>query len=112
MRKSLIVLCFFLSSLYSFERKDRSTNAIPITKEAALKFKTLNEALGIPASYEVMKYIMMYIDSNATLILAQEENIQSLFSHAPVGIKVIFTSIVLKKGDRQIKLEDKVYIIK
>jgi len=112
MRKSLILFSFFLTSLCCTAQKDKSTNAIPITKEATLKFKTLNEALGIPATYEVLKYTVMCIDSNATLILAHEENIRSTFSRTSVGVKIIFTNILLKKGDRQIKLEDKVYVIK
>ena len=93
-------------------QKDKSTNAIPITKEAVLKFKTLNEALGIPATYEVLKYTVMHIDSNGISISLQGENIKSIFSYALVGSKIIFTNILLKKGERQIKLEDKVYIIK
>lgn len=111
MKKAAIIICFCLTYYVSIAQKDRSTNSIPITKEEASKFKTINEALALPDTYQVLNYKVMYIDSNSVSIPGKW-SIPLIFSRTAVGTKIIFTDILLKKGERQIKLADKVYVIK
>ena len=112
----LFLLCMaFLSSM---AQKYKSTGAIYITKETAMKFAILNEVLGIPATYEVLSYETIYnlVDVGAKdrekRIFVSNKEVSFLFKGTVAGDKIIFTKILLKKNGRQIKLEDKVYIIK
>jgi hypothetical protein len=118
MRKLSILLSFCLIFFYTIAQKDKSTNAIPITKEDALKFTTLNQVLGIPSTYHVESYKVIYnlVDTpekhREARTRVSTQDISYLFRGTVSGDVVTFTQILLKKGDRQIKLEDKVYVIK
>ena len=111
MTKTAIIICFCLSYTVSIAQKDRSINSTPITKVEAIKFKTINEALGLPDAYQVLDYNVIYIDSN-NVYVPDKLNIPSIFERTGIGTKIIFTDIHLKKGERQIKLADKAYVIK
>ena len=110
--KAAIIICLCLSYTVSIAQKDKSTNSTQITKEEVSKFKTINEALGLPDAYQVLDYKVMYIDSNNVFVPGKPLSIPLIFSRTVAGTKIIFTNIQLKKGDRQIKLADKVYVIK
>ena len=113
MIKAAIIICFCIAYWATIAQTDKSASPIPISKEAALKFKTINEVLELPDIYRVLHYTVWFSDPERGLSTPGKEwSIPSIFSNTGVGTQIIFTDILLKKGERQIKLADKEYIIK
>lgn len=108
--------CFIFLSLTLCAQKVNS-NAIPITKEDALKFKTLNDALNLPMTYEVTACTIFFTFKDEIMYpigpqTPANPSIRTMISSVKAGNRMTFTDIILKKGDRQIKLESKTYVFK
>ena len=115
--KSTILFSFFIILNLTITAQKNNPNAIPITKEDALKFKTVNDVLNLPLAYEVTACTIFFTFKDGIMYPVGPQtpanpSIRSMIFSAKAGNRMTFTDIILKKGDRRIKLESKTYIFK
>jgi hypothetical protein len=111
-----ILFCIYLVCFSYIAQSEKYNHGIPITIESAIKFKTLNEALILSADYEVVECKIVFITKDGIFLPSGPQTlknpiIRNMLSLSQSGDKLIFSEIIVKHGDQQLKLEDKAYVI-
>ena len=115
MTKTAIIIFLFLTSLGCIAQTLKPVPT-PIAKEDFLKIKSLNEVLNLPPSYEFIScefVLTTKADVYPGTIKGPEglPNFLNFISLARAG-DILTLQAIVKKGERQLKLEAKQFILK
>lgn len=114
MTKNTVLLSFLLYVPLVFAQKNKPIDAFPISKESIMRFKTIEEALGLPASYRLISSSVCFRNKN-TIIDAQNlcPLITQGLSASVVGDTIIFSaSVVSTKDNKKTLFMTKAYFLK
>ena len=116
MRKIIVVSCLYVVCMGATAQKT-SPDAIPISKEDVLKFKTVLDVYGLPLSYKVESLTMITRHKGEVFVGPYRLDISDPrcahdLSLLTSGDHLSFEDVIIKKGDRQIKLASKSFVIK
>ncbi len=116
MKKMIVIVCLYTICIGAFGQK-ALPDAVPISKVDALKFKTVLEVYGLPPAFTVVAYTIVFAKKGEIFRMTfgsdmtQPACVQHL-SSLTSGDEFSFQDVIIKRGDRQIKLPVKNFVIR
>ena len=118
MKNLSILICFCFSYMASMAQTPRA-EPIPITRDSALKFKTGQEALGIPLTDSIVSGTVSFIDRKTNYDKAwspakgmSDNVIQQLLKQCHTHDRMVFLNFVVIENGKQKKIDKRTYVFK
>jgi len=117
--KSILTLACFSVALQTGTAQSTRPEPLPITRDSALKFKTIQAVFGLPATDSIAGGTVAAISrrDNTTESWKPAKGfsdpiIVQMISQAKYGDRLVFEGFVVVNGDKKTKLEAKSFRVK